>query len=337
VSDSQSDLTSAAGSPATPAADPTPAPVAPSGDGGADYHPSQDDAAALSIYREVKAHPADPPPEATPASPVDAPPLPVPGAVGAADDLSPEDKRLERILTRVTRLDEEHKTLQRSAADKDARIAQLEADAKFAADYRKELAEFQESPETFFKRVNWDQDKIRDYIVNGPKPVDAITSKLAREQNELKERLAKYEAAEAERIRAAQVNEYKATLPKALEPEASKYPLTLAFYDSAADLSDALFGQMTRAYQEQNRTLSPAEAAEAIESVLTAHHERLTRAKSKPGTPAAAPTATKTAPSLTNVPPASAKPPAPSNDSDSDDDLMAAAVQMLRSKRPVAA
>lgn len=307
------------------------------GDGGADYNPSQDDAAALATYREHRApepDPAAPTPEAAPTSS-----LPVPGDPVAEPELSPEDKRLERILTRVTRLDEEHKTLQKTVGERDAELAKAREEAKFAADYRKELAEFQENPEVFFKRVNWDPDKIRDYIVNGPRPVDATTSKLAREQADLKARLEKYEAAEAQRTQQSRVNDFKATLPKQLEADAAKYPLTLAFYETPAALSDALFGQMEQVYRQQNRELTAAEAATALEDVLSKHYERLNRAKSKPGTPSAGtapPTKSPTPPTLTNVPPASARPPTPP-DSESDDDLLAAAIQSLRAKNRAAA
>lgn len=319
---------------------PTPAPTSYSDSGGdADYSPAIDDAAALATYREL----SRPVPEAAPepeAAPVGSA-LPVPELSSSAEDgLSPEDAKLARVLNRITRLEDDRTQAQKQLAERDAELAKLRERAKFADEYDRDLARFAEDPETFFRKVKWDAEKMRDYVVNGPKAVDAATSQLSREQAELKTRLEKFEAAEAQRAQAAREADFKSGLARQLEGKAEKYPFATAFYSTPAELSDALYAVMAQTYRTQNRELTADETAQVLETTLSAHAEKLNRAR-KPtaaGTPAAAPTSSSkpSFPTLSNTPPASVTPTKDTN-SDSDDDLLAAAAAALRRSRAAVA
>lgn len=296
------------------------------------YTPEMDDAAGLSTYRELRVAPPDD------VAPTRAEPEPTAGSVPVSPDptkvgdeeLSPEDRRLERVLTRITRLEDERKAAQNAVAERDAELAKLRERAKAADEYEADLAKFREDPDVFFRRVKWDAAKIQDYIVNGPSKVDAATSRVESETQELKKRLEKFEAAEAERTRQSREREFKAALPKQLEGKDSDFPFTLSFYDSPDSLADALFNVMADTYRSQNRELTTAEAASVLETTLKTHHERLTRGRQAKTGPATA--AKPTTPTLTNTPPAPASKTSPS-ESDSDDDLLAAATAALRVRR----
>lgn len=301
------------------------------------YHPSQDDAAGMAVLREARAA-AEPPPEAD-AGESKPNPLPVPAAGGspaAHDDLSPEDAKLARILNRIQKLEDERNTAQKTLSEREAELARLAERAKFADEYERELSEFAEDPDRLFKRVKWDSDKIKDYVINGPSKTEAATSRTDREMSDLKARLEKFERADAERQQAARIDEFKAGLPKAIEGKNETYPHTLAFYESPKELGDALWGLMEQTYRSSKVELTAEQAAERIESTLASHFERLNRARSKTGTSAPAPSANppaKSPPTLTNVPPTAATPPNPQSDSDDDDVLLQRAVSQLRKAR----
>lgn len=308
-----------------------PANPAPPSDGGADYHPSQDDAAGISIYREALDAPAETPaPEAKP----DVPVLPVPGAGSADDELSPEDAKLARVLNRITRLEDERNTAQKTLSDRDAQLTKLQERARLADEYERNLAEFAEQPERLFKMVKWSPEKLQDYVVNGPSKVDAATSAISREQSELRARLEKFERADAERQAQERVTNYKAALAPQLDGKGDRFPHVTTFFDKPADLADALYAIMDQTYREQKRELTVEETAQVLESTLSGHYERLNRARSKPNPSATTPAGTPkpTVPTLTNTPPTSASKPT-QTDSEDDDAMMAAAVSLLRRGR----
>ena len=325
--------------PAAPAAPATPPPAAPTPDvPAADYHPSQDDAAGLAVYREVR---GQPPVDADPARPTSLPVSPDSDAAAKpheAPAADPEDAKLARVFNRIERLETERNQAQRAAQEREAEVARLKERAAFADQYEKDLAEFREDPERLFTKVKWDRQTIEDYIANGPRKVDTVAAAAERRTQELEARLARFEKAEAERETANRREQFKADLPRQLAGKEDQYPYTHAFYDKPAELADALFGVMAEAYRTQNREMTADETAAVLESTLASHFERLNRTRSKApagqtpnspapvGTPKPAPT-----PTLTNTSPAATRP--PPTDSDSDDDLLEIAKQTLRKGR----
>ncbi len=319
-----------------------PAPSDPSTAAPADYHPSQDDAAGLVAFRAAKAANADPAPEGTgPETPPTAPAVAAPPGSPTPDDgLAPEDAKLARILNRISRLEDERNTAHKTLAERDAELARLRERAAVADQYDQDFNRFREDPEALFRKVKWDRKTIEDYIANGPSKVDAATAAVARETEELKARLAKFEQADAQRQQIERTQQFKASLPAALAGKEEQFPLTHTFYDRPADLADALFSVMAEAYRSQNgREMPVEEAAGLLEKTLGTHLERLSRPRSKPapqgapgGSPSSAPKPY--TPTLTNTPPAAAT--SPRSDAESDDDLLALAAASLKAKRRAA-
>jgi len=320
---------------AAPAAPVTPPPTAPEGAAPADYHPSQDDAAGLAAYREVRAAQVPPDPDvpvSVPAPDAGAQPAAAPPAESA------EDAKLAKIFNRISRLEDERNQATRAVQEREAEVARLKERAAYADQYEKDLAEFREDPERFFTKIKWDRQTIEDYIAHGPRKVDTAVAATERRTQELEARLAKFEKAEAERELANRREQYKAALPAQLAGKEDQYPHVFAFYDKPHELAEALFGVMSEAYRGQNREMTPDETAAVLESTLASHAERLNRTRSKspagtnppnPPAPVGGPKPAPT-PTLTNNPPATRPPP---SDSDNDDDLLEIARQTLRKGR----
>jgi hypothetical protein len=323
---------------AAPVAPPAPSPEVPA----AEYHPSQDDAAGLATYREVKAAGAEQPPPVDPDVPN---PISVPGTsdAGAKPAAAPpadtsEDAKLAKIFNRISRLEDERNQATAAVQARDAELAKLKERAAYADQYEKDLSEFREDPERFFTKIKWDRQTIEDYIANGPRKVDTAVAATERRTQELEARLAKFEKAEAERELAGRREQYKAALPNQLTGREDQYPHLFAFYDKPAELADALFGVMSEAYRTQNREMSADETAAVLESTLASHAERLNRTRSKspagtqsPNPPAPVGTKPLPTPTLTNTSPAATR--TPTTDSDNDDDLLEIAKQTLRKGR----
>jgi DNA-binding protein H-NS len=340
-------MTDSVAAPEAPIASPPAAPVAPApvSSPESDYHPSQDDQAGLAVLRAAKAAArAEVAPVAEPTAPPAEPPpksMPSPEAPSPDADLPPEDAKLARILNRITRLEDERNTAQRTLQERDAELFRLRERAKAAEEYDTAFSRFREDPEALFRKVGWDRKTIDDYLAKGPSQADSRTAALQREHEELKSRIAKFEEQDQKREQTVRIEAFKAALPAQFEAVADKYPRTAAYYDSPRELSDALFHVMSETYRGQGREPTVAEAATALESILGGHYERLTRTRSKgpAGTSPAhvdapKPTVSPSTPTLTNTPPAPAT--RSISDSESDDDLLELAKQTLRKARAAA-
>jgi hypothetical protein len=233
------------------------------------------------------------------------------------------------VLSRLTALEKERDEVKVKVTAAEKRAADLEARAKRADELEGEKKKFLENPDEFFKSYGWDQETLRDYVVNGPKAAKPELSRVERETHELKERLAKFERDAEERSAREQISAAKSRIPAILQPEAEKFPILHSYFDQPGEMADAVFAVIEQTYQEQKTQLTVQEAAKAIEETLSAQLKRLSRASSKTAEPSTKTPAPKQAtPTLTNVPPGSSG--TKTNSDDSDDARFEAALAILK-------
>lgn len=317
----------ATGAPETaPTATETSAPTTPS----ADALPTFDD--ALAVYQATKAkntaaeEPAvEAKTEAAPAETAE-PKKEAAKELEAGDEVG--DHKLARVFNRISRLEDDLKSARGETDGLKARAAR-------ADELEAEKALFLKDPEKFFKGYGWDQDTIRDYVVNGPKALKPEVAQQRSETQELRKQLDDLKNERRAEADAKQVAEAKLRIPAMLKPDEAKFPTLHSYYDEPGELADAIYGVINAGYQQQKTVLTVHEAAEAVEKVLSAQAKRFSRARSKEPEPSTKQPATKQpSPTLTNVPPATSNPPKQEEESEDSDNFAAAlAVYKQRAKK----
>lgn len=247
---------------AAPAASPT---AADSGDA--------DMAAALKAFRSAVGAPAPEAPAAT-EKPADSAEVPSQGStVPAPPDASQAPEKpsadIAALMARMTRFEDES----RAAA---ARAAELQTKLDAA---EKQLTV--KDPIEFLKQKGFTRDQIEDYLLNGDKSQVAQKS----EMDLLKERVARFEAAEQERVqrsqteqaeskRAAAESQYKTNvLTKAMD--AAKYPL-LHQVHTQDEILNMAFAQAVQHYQRTGgQEPNPADLFAGMERALTTLRDKL--------------------------------------------------------------
>lgn len=288
------------------------------------YAPEQDEAGAMAILRaarEAKAG-AKSAPEAAPtpaAEPETAAP-PEPAKPAPAADAG--DEKLARLFERVSNMERERLTER----------AELEKLRAARAEDEKLWANFRQDPESLFKRVGWDPETIKDYIVNGKTSSRVAQSESDRKLAELEKKLAGWEESLKAREAQAQADAFRASIPAQLSK--GQYPYAQAFFDSPDEFAAQVHAVIANGVQ-QGVQLSVPEAASAVEQSLADHDKRLSRARSKSPAPAAAAAPKPVIPPLTNASTAPASAVAPPTEPDPSDARAAleAARQALRNAR----
>jgi hypothetical protein len=299
---------------ATPASAPPPAPE--------EYHPSQDDAKGLEAYRAAKqamaaATEVKPDPAALPApEPEATTPPPVPES---------EDEKIARIWGRISGLERERDAQK-------GEIESLRAKAARADALEAKIKGFHDDPEALFSEVAWDADKIRDYITHGKAAPSIETQKVAKETADVRRELAELRSQLQQRDEAAAVEQAKGRILDQIKPEAAGLPYLHAYYDQPAEMANAIWQVISATYQQQKTVLSVPEAAKVVEKVLSEQAQRFSRARSQSPGSSTAPAAKPVSPTLTNTPAGSSTSKKSPEDS-SDEENLAAAVQMLKAAR----
>lgn len=302
----------------TPEATPAPTPAGPP----EEYHPSQDDAKGLEVYRAAKqgaVAPVEPKPDPA------ALPVPDPEATTPPPVPESEDEKIARIWGRISGLEKERdaqKSENEALRAKAARADALEA----------KIRGFHDDPEALFTEVKWDADKIRDYITNGTKAPSLETQRVAKDTAELRKELEQLRAEGRQRDEAAQVEAAKAQILDQLKPEVEALPYLHAYYEKPGELANAVWQVISATYQQQKTVLSVPEAAKVVERVLAEQAQRFSRARSQTPGSSTAPAPKPVSPTLTNTPPGSSNSKKSPEDS-SDEENFASAVQLLKAGR----
>jgi hypothetical protein len=297
-----------------PAATPTPAPE--------EYHPSQDDAKGLEAYRAAKQARA-----AAPEDKPDAPALPAPEPEPTTPPPVPEaeDEKIARIWGRISGLEKERDAQK-------GEIESLRAKAARADALEAKIKGFHDDPEALFSEVAWDADKIRDYITHGKAAPSIETQRVAKETADVRRELTELRMQLQQRDEAAAVEQAKGRILDQIKPEAPSLPYLHAYYDQPAEMANAIWQVISATYQQQKTVLSVPEAAKVVEKVLSEQAQRFSRARSQSPGSSTAPAAKPVSPTLTNTPAGSSTSKKSPEDS-SDEENLAAAVQMLKAAR----
>lgn len=300
--------------PTVPAAATPPAPAS-------DALPTIDD--AIATYKAAKTANEAPAAEPTKVETPPAEPPKDPAKELEAGDAG--DAKLAKVFNRISRLEQER---DEARAEKET----LKSKAAKAEALEAEKALFLKDPEQFFKTYGWDQETIRDYVVNGPKALKPEVAQQRSETQELRKQVEELKNERRAEAEAKQVAEAKSRIPALLKTDEAKFPTLHAYYDQPGEMADAIFNVISITYQQQKTVLTVHEAAEAVEKVLEEQAKRFSRARSKEPEPSTKQPATKQpSPTLTNVPPGSSQPSKPPEES-TDEENFAAALAILKAR-----
>lgn len=305
-------------------------PTPPEGDGGADYNPAQDTAAAIATLRAAKAPSADAPPadagQVVAAAVADATGTPAPPAAEHTTPVvDPADAKLDRIFTRIAALEKERDEARGS-------LSRLEAEAATGREAREKLERLRKSPKELIKELGWNQDTLADYVLKGDDAVSPQLTAFEQQQADLKREIEQLRHERAQEQQARKIEEFKGTIPAQLKDAKASLPHVSSYFDSEREMADAVWRVMATAYQQQKTELTVLEAAKAVENVLSEQAKRFTRASSQSpasSNPASAPKPP--APTLTNR--ATTTPTTSVVESDETSPNFKAAAELLRSFR----
>lgn len=315
---------------------PATAPVAEPAD--ADYSPAQDDAAGFAAFRAAKGEPAADASAKTESGKADVVAAAVADATGTTTDpaapkaevADPTDAKLNKIFNRIAHLERERDEARSS-------LSRLEQRAARADELERLEAEMKANPTKALERLGWNQDTLAEYILKGNDATSPKLTAVEQEQRALKQELEQLRAERAEADRQERIRKHVAALPDAIKDELPELKHVSTFYDSPAEMAEAIWQVQRNAYQTQKTELSPVEAAQAIEKVLAEQAKRFARASSQSPAPsnnasAPKPAASAVPQTLTNR--ATAAPlPASAGDSDDHSPNYAAAVELLKAAR----
>lgn len=246
-------------------------------------------------------------------------PKPVPAAEGTFDAAA--------VLSKIAKL--EHAAEEAgSARDAHAsRVAELEAKLADASQYQSLAAT---DPLALLQKLGLTPDAVADYVTNGPKKADPKLTALEQKQAQLDAALAKIQEREEAGARDQRTVAYKTAIPAQLESEKGALPHLHAFYETPADLANAVFEHQMAVYAGgKGEELTPLVAAKRLESALVQAKTRFAKLHGIGAAAAGKPPAR----GLTNQSPVAAAPKAVKDEDLSDDDLLAAAVATLRQGR----
>lgn len=323
----------------TPTPEPSAAPAAPSSSvpdsGGEAYNPAQDNEAGFAAFRAAKQAASDAPAtkaEVVAAAVADATGAPAPSAAPTeaaptkTDEPSADDAKLNRIFNRIAALEKERDEARGS-------LSRLEQRAARADELEQKLAKLKSSPTELMNELGWNQDTLAEYILKGNEATSPKLTAVEQEQKALKDELEALKRERAEGERARKINEFKSSIPSQLKDAKTELKHLGTYFDSDAEMADAVWNVMASAYQTQKTELTVVEAARAVENVLAEQAKRFSRASSQSPTSSNTAPATKPAPTptLTNKSPTTT--PAKTAESDDVSPNYAAAAELLRSFR----
>lgn len=247
------------------------------------YDPASDEAAGLAAYKAAVAeNTTETPPAVVEAAAVE------PAAIESPAS-EPGDAKIEKLFTRVSAMEAERATER----------AELEKLRSENAEFKSVFDDYNKNPDKVFKRMNWSQETIRDYIMNGENAPSVVTTaleaKLEAKLKALEERI----SSQTKDFETQRNDVTKAAIPGIITESA--FPHTFAFFDSPAVAAEHVWGLMEHARREQKLVLTPEEAASAVERQLAKQAERLSKVSKQTNPGSAAPAPKQITPKPTNA------------------------------------
>lgn len=272
----------------------------------ADYSPEQDTAAAVSQLKAARVEAA----AQAAATVTGQPAVEAPAAPAAAVVVDPvaapvaEDDKYAKLFERVSASERKHAELERTSAAKDAELAARDARL---TEYDALFANAATDPEQIFRKIGWKPETIADYLTNGKTAVSPQVVSMEQKIAQLEAKLNEVTTGQKKQTYEQQVATFKSQIPAQLKESADKFPHLHTYFDTSAEMADQVFAVIETSFNQSKVQLTVAEAAAAVEKVLSEQAQRLSRARSQGGSPAAAQLSAVPDPSA----PAAAKKPVP--------------------------